>query len=308
MLTKIHILLTYTCTLRCNHCFVFASPQASGKISSAIVTQILEQVLPVNSIEWVIFEGGEPFLVYPLLLTSVKRARQLGFKVGVITNGYFGRTEEAAIRYLKPLAQLGLDRIIISNDHFHYKNTIDSPAKRAIDAAIKLGLPTTRLLIVESASPIQEQEPENVHFLQETHPLLMVGRANEGIKVSEPSSDWQGFAHCPFKNLQDPDTLFIDPLGNAQFCQGISIGNIWENPLYELIEHFDVDAHPIYGPLAHNGPKGLVEEYQIIPPQEYQSACQLCYSVRRLLVNKFPEYLSPPQVYNSFSKKPNHSS
>ena len=297
MLTKIHILLTYTCTLRCNHCFVFASPQASGKISSAKVTQILEQVLPVNSIEWVIFEGGEPFLVYPLLLTSVKRARQLGFKVGVITNGYFGRTEEAAVRYLKPLVALGLDRIYISNDRFHYKNLIDSPAKRVIGASIKLGIPTTRLMIGESVSPIQNQDPESV-FVEETQPLMLVGRANEKLHLDLPLSDWHSFTYCPFKDLQHPDTIFIDPLGNAQICQGISIGNIWENSLTNLLEKFDTNPHPIYGPLVHDGPKGLADEYGIIPMQEFQTACQLCYGIRRLLLSQFPEYLSPPQVYN----------
>jgi len=110
----------------------FASPQASGKVSPAKVSHLLDQTFQLNQSKWVIFEGGEPFLVYPLLLTSVKRARQLGFKVGVITNGYFGRSEEAAVRYLKPLVALGLDRIFISNDRFHYKNTINSPAERAI--------------------------------------------------------------------------------------------------------------------------------------------------------------------------------
>jgi MoaA/NifB/PqqE/SkfB family radical SAM enzyme len=65
MLTSIHILLTYTCTLKCEHCFVFASPQASGKISPAKVSHLLEQTLSFKSIEWIIFEGGEPFLVYP---------------------------------------------------------------------------------------------------------------------------------------------------------------------------------------------------------------------------------------------------
>lgn len=299
MLTSIHVLLTYTCTLKCEHCFVFASPQASGKISPAKVSHLLEQTLSIKSIEWIIFEGGEPFLVYPLLLTSVKRARRLGFKVGVITNGYFGRSEEAAVRYLKPLVALGLDRIYISNDRFHYKNIIDSPAKRAIDAAVYLGLPTTLLKIDESASQVQRQDLKNVHITEEVHPLMMVGRAKGNINSDLSVADSRSFTYCPFKDLQDPDTIFIDPLGNAQFCQGISLGNIWINPLSDLMEQFDRGSHPIYGPLAHNGPKGLADEYRIIPMHQYQNACQLCYAVRRLLLSRFPEYLSPPQVYNS---------
>jgi len=302
MLTSIHILLTYTCTLRCNHCFVYGGPQASGKISSAKVTHLLNQALTIKSIEWVIFEGGEPFLVYPLLLTSVKHARQLGFKVGVITNGYFGRSEEAAVRYLMPLVRLGLDRIYISNDLFHYKNTIESPAKRVIDAAVKFGLSTSSLKIGESASQVQNQDPNNLHFVEETYPLMMVGRAAEKLQLDLPFFDWDSFTYCPFKNFRDPETLFIDPFGNVQFCQGISIGNVWQKPLFDLVEQFNADSHPIYGPLARNGPKGLADEYQVFPLQEYHNACQLCYTVRRLMLTQFPEYLSPPHVYNSFIK------
>lgn len=298
MVNSIHLLLTYTCTLRCSHCFVFASPQATGKISSSKVTHTLNQALAIQSIEWVIFEGGEPFLVFPLLLMSIKRARQLGFKVGVITNGYFGRTEEAAIRYLKPLTALGLDKIFISNDRYHYKNTVASPAKRAIDAAVKLGIPTTRLRIDDSAVLPQHQEGEKEN-IEETHPLLMVGRASEKLRLDLPTSDWRSFTMCPFKKLQDPETLFIDPSGNVQICQGISIGNIWVNQFSNIMDQFDVKSHPIYGPIFNNGPKGLAEAYKIVPAQDYQNACQLCYDVRRLLLRQFPNYLSPAQLYNS---------
>jgi MoaA/NifB/PqqE/SkfB family radical SAM enzyme len=163
MLTKVHILLTYACTFRCDHCFVFASPQAPGKFTPARVTHLLEQILAVKSVEWIIFEGGEPFLVYPLLLTSVKRARQLGFKVGVITNGYFGRSAEAAARYLRPLAQLGLDRIIISNDRYHYKNTNDSPA-HVDQRCDQIRSSNNQTNDRESISSTHNIDPENVNF------------------------------------------------------------------------------------------------------------------------------------------------
>jgi len=59
------------------------------------------------------------------------------------------------------------------------------------DASVKLGLATTRLKIDESASQVQSRYLENVHFTEEIHPLLMVGRANERIQSDLPLSDWQ---------------------------------------------------------------------------------------------------------------------
>ncbi len=298
MLTNIHVLLTYTCPLQCDHCFIFASPRASGKLTPTQVTHLLEQISSIKTIEWVYFEGGEPFLVFPLLLSSVKRAKRLDFKVGIISNGYFGRSEEAAMRYLKPLIALGLDRIYISSDQFHYKNTVNSPAQKVIEASIKLGLPTTRIRIGEPQSSEQDPILNNDLFLDETRPLMMVGRAAEKIQLNPSNNDWRSFTFCPLKDLEDPESIYIDPFGNAQFCQGITLGNVWSSPIYDLMDQIDFASHPIYGPISLNGPKGLVEEYNLTPLAEYQDACHLCYATRRQLVNRFPEYLSPPQLYN----------
>lgn len=298
MLTNIHVLLTYICPLQCDHCFIYASPRASGKLTPTQVTHLLEQTSSIKTIEWVYFEGGEPFLVYPLLLSSVKRAKRLDFKVGIISNGYFGRSEEAAMRYLKPLIALGLDRIYISSDQFHYKNIVKSPARKVIEASIKLGLPTTRIKIGEPQSSEQDPFLNNDLFLDETRPLMMVGRAAEKIQLNPSNNDWRSFTFCPLKDLEDPESIYIDPFGNAQFCQGITLGNVWSSPIYDLMDQIDFASHPIYGPIRRNGPKGLIEEYNLAPLAEYQDACHLCYATRRQLVNRFPEYLSPPQVYN----------
>jgi hypothetical protein len=298
VLTSIHILLTYTCSLKCDHCYVYASPKAHGKYTSPKLTRLLEQISVIRSIEWIIFEGGEPFLVFPLLLMSVKRAKRFDFKVGIITNGYFGRSEEAAIRYLKPLVTLGVDRIYISNDQFHYKLTDNSPAKKTIDAAVKLGIPTTRMKIGGAGSSVKGPIQDLGYAIEETHPLMLVGRAAERIKANPQTNVEQSYNCCPLKNLEDPETIFIDPFGNAQFCQGISIGNVWLNPLKGLLEQLDINTHPIYGPIVRNGPQGLVEEYDLVPLLGYQDACHQCYSTRRMLVDRFPKHLTPPQLYN----------
>jgi pyruvate-formate lyase-activating enzyme len=70
---------------------VYGSPQAKGIMSFQRVNALLKEAAKIPSIRWIYFEGGEPFLVYPLLLKGIHAAKQLGFEVGVITNGSFAR-------------------------------------------------------------------------------------------------------------------------------------------------------------------------------------------------------------------------
>jgi MoaA/NifB/PqqE/SkfB family radical SAM enzyme len=88
-LTGVHILLTYTCTLECDHCFVWGSPRQHGTLTLEQIEDILRQARDVGTVEWIYFEGGEPFLFYPVLIRSVERAADFGFQVGVVSNAYW---------------------------------------------------------------------------------------------------------------------------------------------------------------------------------------------------------------------------
>jgi hypothetical protein len=97
--------------------------------------------------------------------------------------------------------------------------------------------------------------------------------------------------------LEGLGRIHIDPFGNAQICQGISIGNFWETPLSELIKNYNVNSHPICGPLKRGGPLQLVKEYHVEHENKYVDECHLCYMTRLQLLDKFPQYLTPRQVY-----------
>ena len=147
MVTRLHILLTYKCSLRCSHCYVYSHQRAAGKISLRKISHFLKNGRKLPDIKRIYYGGGEPFTQYPLLLKAVRRARQYGFEVGVETNGYFARTEEAGMRFLRPLAAMGIQDIRISNDRLHYRNPDSSPARRAMNAAQQLGIATTLVRI-----------------------------------------------------------------------------------------------------------------------------------------------------------------
>jgi MoaA/NifB/PqqE/SkfB family radical SAM enzyme len=295
-LTGLHVLLTHQCLLECEHCFVFGSPNQSGTLTSSSVERILGQAKESGDIEWIYFEGGEPFLYYPLLLRAVRMAARYGFQVGVVTNGYWANSLEDAREALRPFTGMVQD-LSISSDRFHW----DEPASKcecALAAAAELGIPAGLISIAGleelnaclSMGKISTGESE----------VMFRGRAAVKLAGGAPQRLWSEFTSCPHEDLQEPDRLHVDPFGNLHICQGIVIGNLFSSSLAEITESYTPATHPICGPLLAGGPAGLVNEYLLPYRETYAGACHLCYEARLALRQHFPEYLGPDQVYGIY--------
>lgn len=102
-LTGIHILLSYQCTHECDHCFVWSSPRAGGTMLLETLTRVLDQAQEIGTVEEIYFEGGEPFLFFPLLVEGIRRAREHSFSTGVVTNCYWATAKADAALWLEPL-------------------------------------------------------------------------------------------------------------------------------------------------------------------------------------------------------------
>lgn len=294
MLTGIHFLLTYKCAFECDHCFVFGSPFAEGTFTLKQVENVLDEACKIGTIKSIYYEGGEALLFFPLLIESVRLARDAGFKVGIVTNAYFATTEDDAALWLKPLAEIGIADLSISDDAFHFGDE-DNSAKRAMRAARKLGLPVDSICIakptVATNAPRAKGEPVvggNVMFR---------GRAAEKLTQDLPRVDWQEFDECPHEELENPGRVHIDAYGNVHLCQGISMGNAWKTPLSTLVKNYAAHQHPIVSLLLEGGPAELVRAFDVPHDDAYVDACHLCYSVRKALFERFPAFLAPKQVY-----------
>ena len=261
------------------------------------VDEILREAKKISSVEWIYFDGGEPFMRFPQLLNCINKGIQLGFKVGVVTNGFFARTEDCAVRFLRPLHHLGVSELRISNDAYHYKSPGTTPAQHALKVSHDLGLPVSQIrvhatsnqdfLSVESSTPIPAIDQA----------LRYQGRASETLIRGLPLSRWDTFTHCPIDDLDEPDQIYVDTYGNVQICPGTNIGNSWETPLSDMVAAYQVADHPIYGPLSQGGPMMLSEAFGFVHGVDYVDACHLCYTIRQQLRERLPKYLAPPQVY-----------
>ncbi len=297
MLTGIHFLLTYKCPYECDHCFVYSSARARGTFTLAQVTEVLQEARKIGTVQTIFFEGGEPFLFYPLLLEGVRRAREMGFNTGIVTNGYFATSVEDALFWLKPLQEAGIGSISFSDDQFHSGSEEDTAAKRALAAAQQLGIPCGVISI----------SPPTVSYRQEDgggrgEPIVgggvrFRGRAVDKLVDGLPTRAWETFTECPYENLSDPGRVHVDAFGNVHLCQGLSMGNMWKTPLSELVKAYRAERHPICAPLVAGGPAELARQYGVSVDEGYVEACHLCYVVRRALLSRFPDFLAPRQVY-----------
>ena len=297
MVTKLHILLSYKCTLKCKHCYVYSDQKAPGKISLSQVSRFLNDGRKVAGLEWVYFGGGEPFTQYPLLLKAIQRARKLDYRVGVETNGYFARTEEAALRLLRPLASLGVEDLRVSNDAIHYRNPSTSPANKALNAAHRLGIPTT---LVQMSPPGENGlNPASTRYADRVdQPRFMyTGRAAEMFTKSAEGNNWSTFNSCPRSDLADPDCVYVDAYGFVQLCPGIAIGNACLTSLHKILQNYDPRSHEILSILGEKGPAGLIEASGSPGRGKFVDACHACYSSRKQLLDAYPELLGPLHVY-----------
>jgi len=300
-LNGIHILLTYQCTFECDHCFVWGSPWQTGTLTLEQIDLILEQAKSAG-VESIYFEGGEPFLYYALLVRGVEMAYEMGFSVGVVSNGYWAHTKEDALVWLKPLVGK-LDDLSISCDLFHYSEEMLYQAQNAVDAARQLGIPVGTISV---AQPEDADAPSSHGQIESDAGVMFRGRAVEKLVPHAIRQPWETFTECPHEDLRDPGRVHLDPLGNLHLCQGISIGNLFEKPLREICAEYHADAHPVCGPLMNGGPVALVTEYglqhtsPIGDESDYADACHLCYEARSALRERIPEILGPDQVYGVF--------
>ena len=293
-LSGLHILLTYCCNFECDHCFVWGSPQQNGTLTLQQIRQVLNQARETDTVEWIYFEGGEPFLYYPILLEAVRMSHEMGFQVGIVTNAYWATGEDDALCWLAPFTGLVQD-LSASSDLFHYNEMLSAQARRATDAAGHLGLPTGVISIAQpgetACTDVSGQLPE------EESGIMYRGRAAEKLSPLARQHVWTQFTQCPHEDIHQPGRIHLDPLGYLHICQGIAIGNLFQTPLKEICRSYDPLQHPILGPLLENGPVGLVERYALPHRDEYADACHMCYETRLALRSQFPDFLTPDQMY-----------
>jgi MoaA/NifB/PqqE/SkfB family radical SAM enzyme len=295
-LSGLHLLLTYECNYECDHCFVWGGPSQTGTMTVDTIEHILGQAGALGTVEWIYFEGGEAFLYYPILHAGIHSAKESGFKVGIVSNAFWATTDTDAVEWLEPFAGL-VDDLSISSDAYHGSDAIPNHPEIARRVAKELGIPVDFISVAQpeavDVGGVAGQLPAGESA------VLFRGRAAEALASTIAAKPWEQFTECPWENLREPERVHVDPFGHLHICQGISIGNLLQRPLSEIMADYSADDHPIVGPLLAGGPAEIVRRYDLAHEDGYADHCHLCYKSRCALRQSFPEVLAPDQMYGT---------
>jgi len=293
-LSGLHLLLTYECNYECDHCFVWGGPSQTGTMTVETIEHILAQARALGTIEWIYFEGGEAFLYAETLGAGIRLAKESGFKVGIVSNAWWATTDTDAMEWLRPLAGL-VDDLSISSDAYHGSHEGVNYPEIARRVAQQLGIPVDFISVAApeavDVAPVAGQLPAGESA------VVYRGRAADVLASRVEAKPWEQFDECPWEDLRQPERVHVDPFGNLHICQGISIGNLLKRPLAEIMGDYDADNHPIVGPLIAGGPAEIVRRYGLVHDEAYADHCHLCYRSRCALRQRFPDVLTPDQMY-----------
>jgi len=295
-LKSVHFLLTYKCDLECEHCFVWGKPQANGVFTLEQIRSILTEAKKLRTVHSFAFEGGEPFLYYPIMVRGVEEAVKNGFHAEVLSNCYWASCQEDATEWLTPIARAKDVELTLSSDLYHGESWETELVMNAVKAARTLSMKVS-ILAVKHSNPEAPCSDEIEGAKVGLWDLMYKGRASTKLTDKANKKYWREFTKCPYENLTNPERVHVDPFGYVHVCQGISIGNAWEKPFSRIIEEYNPHKNEILEPLISGGPVALVEKFDLPHDEVYADACHLCYVARCMLREKYAEILAPDQMY-----------
>lgn len=129
------LITTHACTAACDHCCFGCSPEIplSKSIPVERMRGLIDEAAELPSIRVVVFTGGECFMLGRSLDDLVGHAAAQGMVVRCVTNGYWARSPQAAVRRLGALHARGLRELNLSTGTFHSRYV---PVSRIVDAAL----------------------------------------------------------------------------------------------------------------------------------------------------------------------------
>ena len=115
------LITTHTCTAACDHCCFNCTPKVKDHIPLPRLPSLIDEALEIPSIRVIVFTGGECFLLGKNLDDLIKKANQSKLITRCVTNGYWGRSLDAARNRARALQLAGLNEINLSTGDKHAK-------------------------------------------------------------------------------------------------------------------------------------------------------------------------------------------
>ena len=227
------VLCTYQCTAACQQCCFESSPRVKGGLDSAFIcSRISEVKQSFPSVGIVVFTGGEALLLKDELLKSIAHANELGLKTRIVSNGFWAKRKDGALKTARMLAESGLTELNISTGRDHQQFVPEESVINASEAAVDSGI--TTLVSVET-------DTEDSSCFQSIRKSPRIQALLKGSNFKLLNNYWMPFHSDAQKRQQSPDldilrkgcsqvfdNVVLTPHGNISACCGLTLEHIPE--------------------------------------------------------------------------------
>ena len=312
------LLLSYSCTVACEHCCFACSPREGAAVMS--VEDALAHLKGFHTLNRMIhIAGGEPFLHYDRVREIVHAAYREGIAPHFIeSNGSWCVSDELARERFQELRDHGVLWMLISTDPYHLRCIPVERIARALRIAEEVFGEGTTMGLTSEEDLVRRAERARDEtawrqFIAHEPPRLVGRAAREFTRFYEPmpigqlglESRWGRDPDDTCRRDWDPLwEIHVDPYGNVQTNCGILLGNANETPIAELMGSWH-ERNPLLDEFSKRGVAALLEwgvDYGFPRPERSPQKCFLCFSLRAFLRrrdDRFKAIFGPDEIYEA---------
>jgi len=301
-LNRLEFAVTYRCSSKCDHCFVDENIRKKypGIMKIDIAESIIKKLASNYNIKSIMTFGGEP-LLYPDLINSIhKTAKEAGIKTRqIITNGYWGKGDNKIEEIAKGVVTSGVNNILISVDVFHQQYVPMNIIKKSAEALINNGIEMIKWnpCWVISKDDQNKYNLKTKEILKELNYLGATvssgniispdGMALRNLNKYMPPKLKYPKGKCadqPYtSNLDDIESICLEPNGDIAICKNFKIGNIFEESILETLKNYnpyEVEEMRCILEKGMSGLKTYAEKNNLhVNPNGYYSICDMCKDI-----------------------------
>lgn len=299
-LKNIGFIITFKCTIACEHCIVEAGPHRKEEIKLEDARDWIKQASTYRGghIRGLALTGGEPFYNLDNLNEISEYGRNLGMVVSAVTNAFWASDRDKALKTLEMLPAIRM--ISFSTDVYHQKYIPFENIKNAIWAAQKLGRLYNIAVCTDNLEDQRFKEiMEDLKEIGEGDNIRIsitfpVGRAQKNIKLLDyPTCTEPAMAACTMSSspVVFPDgkvVACIGPIITLPSPHPLFLGNLRHEKLQDILDQ--AEMNPVIHVIRAWGPHklfSLLKEHGFVDllPNKYIEKC-ICDTCYKLLSEK----------------------
>jgi len=210
------VLGTYKCTAACTNCCFDSNPSLTQRLALEDIVKFIDEGSRYQSLQLVVFSGGECFLLGDDLARAVEFAARKNLRTRCVTNGYWAKSLEHGRRRLRQLKDAGLCELNISTGDFHQKYVDAETVVNAACLGVEHELDYT-LLMVE----LQTERRVTAASLLEIPRLRALARAEAGARFKIIESPWMPMSADEVIAQPSERTLSQENAPHRHGCQSV---------------------------------------------------------------------------------------